>query len=198
MSFFHQNYFTRQENLVIEELHRGIFKIKNFLSKEDKQIYIDFLKDNTEHQWDTEHWNYEPGDVKGTFWHSRSSKYMFPFYNLHRRIYGVFAPELVPLAMFRVFNRLLPGESVNSRIARGENGANHHYNYFSQWKLGLYLGEFTGGELYFEDFDITVQVEENDLVVWRANYEYSVKEVTSGVRYSYSDFLTRPADSFFA
>ena len=76
---------------------------------------------------------------------------------------------------------------------------NNHYNFFSKWRLGVYIGEFTGGEVIFPDFNnFVVSVESGDLLVWKSNYQFTVKEVKSGTRYSYSDFLIDPFDHFFA
>ncbi|NBO23608.1 2OG-Fe(II) oxygenase, partial [bacterium] len=58
------------------------------------------------------------------------------------------------------------------------------------WGLVAYFGEFTGGELWYSAFDITLPVNPGDLVIHSAltPYEHGVKEVKSGTRYAFSNF----------
>ncbi len=54
----------------------------------------------------------------------------------------------------------------------------------------VYFGDFTGGEVYYPRRNIELAVKPGDLVIHGAleEYEHGVKEITSGTRYSYSNF----------
>jgi hypothetical protein len=54
----------------------------------------------------------------------------------------------------------------------------------------VYFGEYTGGEVYYPNQNIEISVKPGDLLIHGAlkEYEHGVKEITSGVRYSYSNF----------
>jgi hypothetical protein len=57
--------------------------------------------------------------------------------------------------------------------------------------LVIYFGEFTGGETYYPRQNLDCQVEPGDLVIHGAHTdcEHGVREVTSGIRYAYSNFM---------
>ena len=57
--------------------------------------------------------------------------------------------------------------------------------------LVVYFGEFTGGETYYPRLGLEYAVQPGDLVIHGAHTdcEHGVKEVTSGIRYAYSNFM---------
>jgi hypothetical protein len=57
--------------------------------------------------------------------------------------------------------------------------------------LVIYFGEFTGGETFYTKLDMEYAVKPGDLVIHGAHYdcEHGVREVTSGIRYAYSNFM---------
>lgn len=56
-----------------------------------------------------------------------------------------------------------------------------------------YFGDFTGGEVYYPNQDITIAVQPGDLVIHGAleDYSHGVKKVLSGSRFAYSNFCLR-------
>lgn len=54
----------------------------------------------------------------------------------------------------------------------------------------VYFGDYTGGEVYYPNQNIEISVKPGDLLIHGAlsEYQHGVKEITSGVRYSYSNF----------
>lgn len=182
------------------EVAPGIWHYKNFLSLRDEEGMLNSVKDMDPSEWDNTHWNLEPKDQFYDFWFSRVSTLIWPFEQLHGTIATFFAPTFWITGAFRFFCRLAANEKTpTKKEIENRNILNNHYNFFSKWRLGIYIGEFTGGEVVFPDFNnFTVAVGPRDLLVWRSNYQFSVNEVTSGVRYSYSDFLIDPFDHFFA
>ena len=57
--------------------------------------------------------------------------------------------------------------------------------------LVIYFGEFTGGETYYPRQNLDYAVQPGDLVIHGAHTdcEHGVREVTSGIRYAYSNFM---------
>jgi hypothetical protein len=152
----------------------------------------------SEKEWENEHWSYQEGDLMGTFWHSRMSKLVYPHEKIHNEFYKFFAPQYIPLGMYRNLNRMLPGEITTPEICLMPNGIKNHNNFNSEYRIGVYLGNFTGGELVFPDIDFTLPVKQNDVVVWEYDIRHYVAPVTSGIRYSYSEYLVTPADLWFS
>jgi hypothetical protein len=81
-----------------------------------------------------------------------------------------------------------PGEGMEeelTQIDRWNTCCIIHYG------LVIYFGEFTGGETYYPRLNLEYAVQPGDLVIHGAytDCEHGVKEVTSGVRYAYSNFM---------
>jgi hypothetical protein len=81
-----------------------------------------------------------------------------------------------------------PGEGMEAeltQIDRWNTCCIIHYG------LVVYFGEFTGGETYYPRLNLEYAVQPGDLVIHgaHADCEHGVKEVTSGVRYAYSNFM---------
>lgn len=184
----------------LKEIAPGVWLYKNFLNERDEQGMLASVENMTEAEWNNTHWNLEPNDQFHDFWFSRVSTLIWPFEQLHATTASFFAPEYWITGAFRFFCRLAPKDKAPTQIEiENRHVSNNHFNFFSKWRLGIYMGEFTGGEVVFPDFNnFTVAVNRRDLLVWKANYQFSINEVTSGVRYSYSDFLISPFDHFLA
>lgn len=194
-----QNYNANSMEKLIE-LKTGIWLYKNFLDLDLHDEYLRQVTLMTEDEWDSTHFNFEPGDFYYKFWNSRSSKIMWHFDQLHSKLCTFFAPTYWTAAAHRIWVRMKPLDTPPTvEEAMHINVFNNHFNFFSKWRLGIYMGEFTGGEVVFPDFNnFSVAVGPRDMLVWRSNYQFTVNEVTSGTRYSYSDFLIDPFDHFFA
>lgn len=81
-----------------------------------------------------------------------------------------------------------PGEGMEeelTQIDRWNTCCIIHYG------LVVYFGDFTGGETFYTKLDLEYAPEPGDLIIHGAHYdcEHGVKEVTSGVRYAYSNFM---------
>jgi len=184
----------------LKEIAPGVWLYKNFLPEDVAQYMLDLVENVTDDQWDNEHFNLEPNDHFYDFWHSRTSVQIWPFEKLHAVTSAFFAPEYWITGAFRFFCRFQTKDILPTQAEiENRNIRNNHYNFFSKWRLGIYIGNFTGGEVVFPDFNnFTVAVGPRDMLIWKSNYQFTVNKVTSGTRYSYSDFLIDPFDHFFA
>jgi len=187
----------RMDNLI--ELRPGIWLYKNFLSASAEKEYIETISKMTNKEWDSTHFNYVENDQEIKFWHSRVSELLWPFEQLHSELSTFFAPEYWITGAFRFFCRMTTSDAAPTIVeCLNKNDTNDHFNFFAKWKIGLYFGEFSGGSVLFPDFNFSVDVGPRDMLVWSHNYNHSVSKVTDGIRYSYSDFLIKPFDHFFA
>lgn len=66
-----------------------------------------------------------------------------------------------------------------------------------EFGMAVYFGDFTGGETFYPDLDIEIAPKPGDLIIHGATekWKHGVREVTSGVRFAYSNFATRPEDN---
>ena len=81
-----------------------------------------------------------------------------------------------------------PGEGMEEELTQNDRWNTCciiHYG------LVVYFGEFTGGETFYTKLDLEYAVQPGDLIIHGAHYdtEHGVREVTSGVRYAYSNFM---------
>jgi len=198
MTFFRPNALAIEKYSNIKKIHEGIWMIENFLTEDVVSHYLRIVESMSEDQWEKEHWTYQEGDLMGSFWHKRMSVLISPHEHIHNQFYGIFAPEQIPLGMYRSFNRLLPGEITTPELCTLPNGWNNNNNFNAKYRIGVYLGQFTGGELVFPEIDVKIDVKQNDVVIWEYPIKHYVAPVTSGIRYSYSDYLVPPADLWFS
>ena len=100
--------------------------------------------------------------------------------------------------MYRVFNRLKTGENCPVEICCPSD-FEKYFNFLGwEWKVAIYIGEFTGGEVVFPDLDLSIKPESGDLLIWKYNLNHYVNTVKSGTRYVYTDLLVSPINVFFA
>lgn len=159
-------------------LGEEIYLVKNFLDSSMATKYLNELEGFKESDWH-KHENVNRGDLKGNYWDGKLSLDILDL-NFHDYVLNYFSPHgLWPYGHMN-FVRLKPGESSDPNTLKAD-----HIKY----KLAIYLGNWTGGELYLPDLDIEYKPEHNDLIVMKADYEHLTKPVVSGNRYAYIDFL---------
>jgi hypothetical protein len=81
-----------------------------------------------------------------------------------------------------------PGENMEEELTQPDRWSTCciiHYG------LVVYFGDFTGGEVYYPRQNLECAVQPGDLVIHGAHTdcEHGVREVTSGIRYAYSNFM---------
>ncbi len=81
-----------------------------------------------------------------------------------------------------------PGENMEEALTQPDRWSTCciiHYG------LVVYFGEFTGGETYYPRQNLDYAVQPGDLIIHGAHTdcEHGVREVTSGIRYAYSNFM---------
>ena len=66
-----------------------------------------------------------------------------------------------------------------------------------EFGMAVYFGDFTGGEICYPNLNIEVAPKPGDLMIHGATskWKHGVKEVTSGIRFAYSNFCIKPEDN---
>jgi hypothetical protein len=175
---------TLGQDLYLDEstimLSEEIYLVKNFINKDQITKYLNQLESFEESDWH-KHENVNPGDLEGDFWDGKLSLDILDT-SFHDQVLNYFSPHGFWPYGHMNFVRLKPGQS--SEI----NGLNVEY---IKYKLAIYLGDWTGGEIYFPDLDIEYKPENNDLLVIKCDekHKHLTKPVLSGNRYAYIDFL---------
>lgn len=63
-----------------------------------------------------------------------------------------------------------------------------------EYGVCIYFGDFTGGEVYYPNQDVTIPVQPGDLVIHGALSDcmHGVKPVETGLRYTFTNFALKP------
>jgi hypothetical protein len=171
----------------ITPLAHDVYIYKNYL-KEDADDYLKELENLTEEQWYT-HCNLNKGDLQETIWDGRVSLDIMK-HKTQGDMFNFFAPEHTSFRLYN-FVRMLKGDS--GRLWTKDRDAKDF-----DYRIGLYVGNFKGGEICLPELNMKIKPSHGDLIIARYSYDYYISEVTEGVRYSYIDFLMNPSlDSFF-
>jgi len=184
--------FKSDPNVI--EIRKDIYLYKNFLDPKILDHYTAELKALEEPKWST-HGNYEENDHANSFWNDKVSLDIIEP-EFHDALFNYFAPDYW-MYEHDNFVRLKAGDLADL----DDNQASHMLDIkFPNYKVALYLGDFTGGEIEFDKLDFEYAPKANDLLIFSTDKEYShrTKEVLSGTRYAYIDFLIYHPGYFMA
>lgn len=182
------NLKTFKDKESVLEIHPEIFLYKNFLPTYLNKKYCSIME-SKENEWN-KHGNYsvddhnEFGDLYN--WNSKLS-FDFNFDSLKIKIINLVSPVHWGFNHTN-FIRLKTGDSAPVSRSYEDMNAMHLKPLY---KLCYYIGEWTGGELFFPLLNFEFKPEEGDLLIFSSDKEYIhlTKEVTSGTRYCYIDML---------
>ncbi len=163
---------SNKENQIAED----IYLYENFYP--DYEEIKDYLEKNDDDSFWNSHFNLEEGDLSNTFWESKLSR-DFLDNKFHDHLLNFVAPKYWNCAHGN-FMRIKNGDSIYSHVPNIPK----YINYI----IGYYMGDFTGGEIVFPELDFKYAPKENDLIIF-SNMDFIVKEVKSGIKYSYLDYL---------
>jgi hypothetical protein len=187
-----KNKWDQDPNLV--KLYQNIYLYKGFLNKHLVEKYTRRLDSLMEEEWQT-HYDSNPGDIDDMPFKDRLSLDIISA-DFHDELLNFFAPSHW-MYEHTNFVRLSKGQSFGP-----ENNDRFFINNhpIADYKISLYLGDFKGGKVCFPNQEVEYQPEANDLLIFKVDKDYihEVKEVESGVRYSYIDYLIHHPGYFFA
>lgn len=172
----------------IKKIHEGVFLYKNFISEEEASKFNEDLSSFKPEEW-FKHENIVPGDISGEYWDGKLSLDIVD-HLLHSKFINYFAPEFWILS-YGNFLKLDTGESSLPEHSLAQNM--EYYKEIIPYKLALYVSDFGGGEIVFPNLDFEYKPETGDLLIFKASleHEHYTKEVTSGTRYVYIDYLVK-------
>lgn len=171
------------------EIAPGIKSWKNYLNKEDLDLYVKLLDQCPEESWYF-HANLETGDIAGDFLDGKLSLDVV-YRPLHDKLITQFATKHLWIYCHGNFLRLRPGEGSSIKDSSTELLVD--YRPFIQDKIALYISEFSGGEIVFPEIGLEYKPEAGELLVIEIDekLDHYTKPVKSGVRYVYMDYVIK-------
>jgi hypothetical protein len=172
----------------LQKLDEKLFYFPNFISEEDVRLINEKIKEteSIKHPFEEMRFGTTP-----------SIPELFPVWE---KVSELIAPDYVihPLLNLLHFKE---GASMDPHCDSPGEGNHEELTMPDMWStccllsygVCVYFGEYTGGEVYYPNQNITIPVKPGDLVIHGAleDYSHGVKEVTSGSRYTYSNFALR-------
>lgn len=194
-----------------------VFKYENFLTKEEVQTINDLVKKMTKE----DDWVYE--DQHLDWYKDKTGPNMVELFPIWEKMSRFLQPEYVIHPMMSLLT-IKPGDKGMFVHADSPGrDMEEHLTQHDRWQtcciidygIIVYFGEFTGGEVFYPNltsdstFGNTVRQEENyddclvvpvqpgDLVVHGSchPYEHGVREVHSGRRYAFTNFMLQAAEN---
>jgi hypothetical protein len=166
----------------IKEISDGIFSYKNFMGKSFHDFITSVCNEISEESYATDHYEYEVGDILPGI--GVAGKLLTPVtkhidaFELLLSLRQMFSPR---------YSMLFYTEFL--RLKTGENFQALELNLGPKYKIAYFCGDFTGGEINFYDKNIQYQIEPDELIIFDALYLTSVKDVLSGTRYCYVNYV---------
>jgi hypothetical protein len=175
--------FTENPNLT--QLAEKVFIYKDFLTKEEVSLINDIVKDMTfgDHWFEEIEFKVTPAIPELLDVWKKVSAFLQPTHVIH---------PLLSMIYFGEGKQMLPHCDSPGEGHEDDLTVPDVWSTCCLLDYGVitYFGEFTGGELYYPNQDLTVEVKPGDLVIHGAHSDYmhGVKPVTSGMRFAFSNF----------
>ena len=137
--------------------------------------------------------------AKNEWYRNKITMHMPSLFSAYSKIYDLVSPEYTILPNLSI-TRIKTGESMYVHAdTPGEDDPNavtsddpYETCHVVQYGLVLYLNDdYEGGEIYYPNRNIFYKPNAGDLIIHSAfkDYSHGVKEVTSGTRYVYPNFM---------
>lgn len=177
----------------IISLDPNIYLFKNFLNKDILDRLILKISELGKNDW-FRHENIIPGDISGEYWDGKLSLDIID-QDFHDSLINFFAPEFWIFSHGNIL-KIESGESSN--IEHSLSDKMEYYKEIIPYKMAVYLSDFGGGEIVFPNVGFEYKPEAGDLLIFKSGleYEHYTKEVTSGTRYVYMDYLIKHPQYF--
>lgn len=170
----------------LKQLDDKLWYFEGFLSKEEVEIVNELAKNKETTPRDFHENSFQRTDIIPELFDiwKKVSDVLYPTHVVH--------PYLSLLAYKK-------GSSMDPHCDSPGEGNHDKLTVPDEWQtctvlefgVCVYFGDFTGGEVYYPKRKIELAVKPGDLVIHGAleDYTHGVKEITSGTRYSYSNFV---------
>jgi len=182
------------DNPNVQKIHDKIFYYPNFVPKEKVEQINEIMKDYTRKDL------VDPNYTDPIEWYSNKISPIIPeLLEVWDMIGEFLAPEYLihPAAHLQCIH---PGDGGMFLHCDSPGEGNHEdLTQTDKWStccvihygLVVYFGDFEGGENIYPNQELEFPVRPGDLIVHGAHsdYQHGVKEVTSGARYAYANFV---------
>lgn len=175
------------------KIFEGIYLYKNVLPKNVQDEYLLFLNSLSEKEW-RQHGNYKINDLPDdSFAIDKVSPYYDKMEIANDIILEISAPEYWTVS-FNFANRLRVGDKQDIH----EGNFLHHKKEFNlDYVATLPFGNWVGGNVFFPEKNIEVEVKSGDLLIFNADYRVGIRDIENGIRYSNLVYLIKiPARQF--
>ena len=157
-----------------EELHKDIWVIHNFISKEESQFYLDIANSAPEEDW----WKREPGWWNGKFLFIKDSS--IPNQIVNNIKDWIENPDFWSWGLPSSVHRIRPGEKMflHADNSNEKSGLNNWVDF----SFVLYHNDFNGGEIIYPQINFEYHPKAGDLLMHPGsqNYIHGTKEVLPG------------------
>jgi hypothetical protein len=152
----------------------SIYEIEDFLNDEEQEL---FMSSCTDDGWEESH----PGNITKPMTNEQQAVTR----KMLIRMAGLF-DNMDSFTSVNRLRRLTTGEYMWPHVDGGDP-LNPKVIVFG---IAIYLNDdFTGGELYYSDIDLSLAPRPRSIVIHDAKFNHEVKTVTSGNRYSITAFI---------
>jgi hypothetical protein len=187
-----------QKNKDIVKLDDEIFVIPNFISRDDLGPIVEYLENIDQNMFVSK--------AKNVWYNNKLTRPIQQLIPIYEKMRNLVMPEYEILPEISV-TRLIKGESMYVHAdSPGKNNKDlvtsddpYETCHSIDYGLVLYLNDdYEGGEIYYPNRGIVYKPKCGDLVIHSSLEEYShgVKEVLSGIRYVYSNFILLKGEKY--
>jgi hypothetical protein len=172
----------------ITQLAEKIFWYKGFLTPEEMEPVNKAIKESTSKKHYFKEIEFRPMDHMfelKPIW-DKVSEFLYPEFVIHPLLNMIEFPEGTQMLP----HCDSPGEGHDDDLTVPDLWSTCC---ILSWGVCTYFGEWEGGEIYYPNQDVTIDVKPGDLVIHGAlkDCEHGVRTVTKGTRYTYSNFSLR-------
>lgn len=176
----------------LKKIEENIWVIPNFISEEDRKVYLDYVNDLPEEEW----WKQNRNWWVGKYISIEGIKELQNIADKMSKQIEEFLPEDVHLGAFGSVHRLTEGQGMfihtdnptEIRDLIDENGEKigetHGHNNYCLLAMVVYLNDFNGAELYFPRLNnFEYKASAGDLVLFPgtgAEYDHGVRPLLAG------------------
>jgi hypothetical protein len=176
----------------LKKVEENIWVIPNFISEEERKVYLDYINQLPEEEWWKQNRNWWVGKYIST---DNIQDLSIVINRITDRL-RQYMPEDVYLGVFGSIHRLTPGQGMfihtdnptEIRDLVDENGnkvgETHGHNNYCILAMVLYLNDFNGAELYFPRLNnIEYKANAGDLVLFPGTgveYDHGVRTLLDG------------------
>lgn len=168
----------------IRKIAEDIWEVENVLSQEEVEHLLSAARSSEDSSWYS--------DEQSQDWSGRVMNVPLAYGETSKEADIVFKLAKIIENLFTDMTKYVQPYSI-LRTRTGEGFPYHSdsvtdiYNVFG---LVFYLNDdYTGGELDYQDLNISVKPKTNSMLIHRAHLIHGVKEVTIGTRYAVSSFI---------